>query len=56
MPIFLVQYATLWEKDDDVSRDELISLPLLLLMMLLPVFVSLPIPMPLLLPLFNAAW
>ena len=44
----------MWEKDDDVSRDALISLPLLLLGI---IFVSPPIPMQLLLPLlplFNA--
>ena len=44
----------MWEKDDDVSRDALISLPLLLLGI---VFVSPSIPMQLLLlllPLFNA--
>ena len=47
----------MWEKDDDVSRDALISLPLLLLLLLLLgiIFVSPLISMPLLpLPLFNA--
>ena len=41
----------MWEKDDDVSRDALISLPLLLLGI---IFVSPPIPMQLLLPVAPA--
>ena len=49
----------MWEKDDDVSRDALISLLLLLLLLLGIIFVSPLISMPLLLPflplpLFNA--
>ena len=41
----------MWEKDDDVSRDALISLPLLPLLLLGIILVSPPIPMQLLLPL-----